>query len=72
LEIPLPPAMNSAEIPSLIFPDGEDTLCAICHDLITVGHEYKELPCGHQFHSEEIDDWLYLKANCPTCRHRLA
>ena len=43
--------------------------CAICIMDYETGDVIKELPCGHEFHSDCIDKWLPLKKICPLCRH---
>ncbi|XP_028811064.1 E3 ubiquitin-protein ligase RNF126 [Denticeps clupeoides] len=46
-----------------------DSICLICHDdLHKGGGGVRELHCTHSFHSECIEEWLWRKQACPTCR----
>lgn len=48
---------------------GITTACAICLEDLAAGSVVRDLPCGHLFHSECVDDWfLHRHRNCPTCR----
>ncbi|XP_036425887.1 E3 ubiquitin-protein ligase CIP8 [Colossoma macropomum] len=50
-----------------------DSLCLICHDdLRKGGGSIRELHCSHSFHSECIEEWLWTKQTCPTCRKHVA
>ncbi|CAM9600494.1 unnamed protein product [Ectocarpus fasciculatus] len=42
--------------------------CAICLASYQEEEVIKVLPCGHDFHSECLDAWLELKAECPLCK----
>jgi len=58
-------------LPSYIFGDGTETGecdCPICLTAYQQGEDMRKLPCGHDFHQECIDTWLYKKARCPLCR----
>ncbi|XP_041699270.1 chromatin modification-related protein EAF7 isoform X3 [Coregonus clupeaformis] len=46
-----------------------DRVCLICHDdLHRGGSGIRTLHCSHSFHSECIEEWLWRKQACPTCR----
>ncbi|XP_046887208.1 E3 ubiquitin-protein ligase SIRP1 [Hypomesus transpacificus] len=46
-----------------------DRVCLICHDDLNKGASgIEELHCSHSFHSECIEEWLWRKQSCPTCR----
>ncbi|KAM9849289.1 leukemia NUP98 fusion partner 1 [Aulostomus maculatus] len=48
--------------------DGEK-LCLICHeDMRKNGGAVQELQCTHRFHKECMEQWLWKKQSCPTCR----
>ena len=32
--------------------------CAICLEVFVKGDRVRELPCGHIFHMDEVDEWL--------------
>jgi hypothetical protein len=50
----------------------ESTLCPIFHISFEIGDNIKELPCGHIFTPDAIDQWLKEeKAECPVCRFKL-
>lgn len=41
--------------------------CAVCIEELQSTEQYRELPCGHQFHSDCIDPWLEQSVTCPMC-----
>ncbi|XP_056605949.1 uncharacterized protein si:ch211-207l14.1 [Triplophysa dalaica] len=46
-----------------------NSVCLICHDdLRRGGGAIRELHCSHSFHTECIEEWLWTKQTCPTCR----
>jgi len=48
----------------------EAPTCIICLLEYENGDEIKILPCGHEYHSDCIDQWLGgHNRTCPTCRH---
>ncbi|XP_030638708.1 uncharacterized protein LOC115819286 [Chanos chanos] len=50
-----------------------DSICLICHDDLRKGSGgVRELHCTHSFHSECIEEWLWTKQSCPTCRVHVA
>ena len=73
---PIPPrpsgGLNSHEISILPLTTVMDcatecaTECAIC--LSTCSGIVRQLPCGHRFHPQCIDQWLTLKNSCALCR----
>ncbi|XP_051985934.1 E3 ubiquitin-protein ligase DZIP3 [Xyrauchen texanus] len=49
------------------------SVCLICHDdLRKGGGAIRELHCSHSFHSDCIEEWLWTKQTCPTCRKHVA
>ncbi|XP_052205593.1 RING-H2 finger protein ATL1-like [Diospyros lotus] len=48
---------------------GRDNTCAVCLCEFEDGEEIRTLPeCGHSFHADCIDMWLYSHFTCPVCR----
>ncbi|XP_016337354.1 leukemia NUP98 fusion partner 1-like isoform X2 [Sinocyclocheilus anshuiensis] len=46
-----------------------DSICLICHEELWNGRGgIQELHCGHHFHKECIEKWLWQKQSCPSCR----
>ncbi|XP_073708183.1 uncharacterized protein [Garra rufa] len=46
-----------------------DSICLICHEELRNGRSgIQELHCGHHFHKECFEKWLWQKQSCPTCR----
>ncbi|XP_008279504.1 leukemia NUP98 fusion partner 1 [Stegastes partitus] len=46
-----------------------DKLCLICHEeLRKNGTGVQEFNCTHRFHKECMEQWLWKKQTCPTCR----
>ena len=41
--------------------------CAVCIEELQSTEQYRELPCGHQFHRDCIDPWLEQSVTCPMC-----
>ncbi|XP_047442308.1 leukemia NUP98 fusion partner 1 isoform X2 [Mugil cephalus] len=53
---------------SMALADSEK-LCLICHEeMRNSGWGVQELHCTHRFHKECMEDWLWKKQTCPTCR----
>lgn len=52
-------------------PKNDDTACAICKDVLTVGTEANQLPCRHLYHPSCILPWLNTRNSCPLCRYEL-
>lgn len=48
--------------------DDEPPCCLICLVDYENGDEVRTLPCGHDFHKECVDSWLYNHSSCPACR----
>ena len=42
--------------------------CIICMENFNENELVKQLPCGHVFHGECIDQWLGEQKNCPFCK----
>ncbi|KAH8085420.1 hypothetical protein BXZ70DRAFT_900156 [Cristinia sonorae] len=43
--------------------------CAICLEPFSKGDRVRELPCGHVFHMDEVDEWLIQRKKlCPVCK----
>ncbi|XP_010545928.1 PREDICTED: E3 ubiquitin-protein ligase At1g63170-like isoform X2 [Tarenaya hassleriana] len=49
----------------------EDSECCICLSAYEDGVELRELPCGHHFHCECVDKWLFINATCPLCKYNI-
>ncbi|XP_022607190.1 leukemia NUP98 fusion partner 1 isoform X2 [Seriola dumerili] len=45
-----------------------DKLCLICHEDLRKSGGVQELHCTHRFHKECMEQWLWKKQMCPTCR----
>ena len=48
-----------------------DVKCLVCQEEYCKGEHMRELPCGHCFHKECVDQWLLSKDVCPYCRTTL-
>ncbi|XP_029356423.1 leukemia NUP98 fusion partner 1 isoform X2 [Echeneis naucrates] len=46
----------------------DDKLCLICHEEMRKSGGIQELHCTHRFHKECMEQWLWKKQMCPTCR----
>ncbi|QDZ24835.1 RING-type domain-containing protein [Chloropicon primus] len=46
----------------------QTTDCSVCMEAFEEGDRIRELPCGHMFHLECVDEWLKLHPSCPICR----
>jgi E3 ubiquitin-protein ligase RNF13 len=45
-------------------------VCAVCIDEYEEGDRLRELPCGHRFHIDCIDEWLTkMQSSCPLCKY---
>jgi hypothetical protein len=57
-------------LPTFTHRSGEQSVeCAICLGRVEEGEVGRALPkCGHRFHLECIDMWLYSHSTCPLCR----
>ena len=45
--------------------------CSICLEHPVKGDNIREMPCGHIFHIDCIDGWLYNNTACPNCRNEV-
>lgn len=45
--------------------------CLVCQCQYEDGERLRELPCGHFFHVECVDQWLHNKDICPYCRQSI-
>mmetsp|Transcript_11883 Transcript_11883/g.28153 ORF Transcript_11883/g.28153 Transcript_11883/m.28153 type:complete len:259 (-) Transcript_11883:1198-1974(-) len=45
-----------------------DVKCLICQEEYNKGEKMRQLPCGHCFRKDCIDQWLLHKDFCPYCR----
>ncbi|KAI3443720.1 hypothetical protein Pfo_000385 [Paulownia fortunei] len=45
--------------------------CTICMEGFPKGGGWKQVPCGHVFHSNCIAGWLSLHNSCPLCRFKV-
>jgi hypothetical protein len=51
-----------------VCPVEDDTAeCCLCMEDLILGCKMRELPCGHSFHLECVDDWLLRRRTCPVC-----
>lgn len=47
----------------------DNRLCLICHEAMKKsGVSVQELHCTHRFHKECMEQWMWRKQTCPTCR----
>ncbi|RVE74061.1 hypothetical protein OJAV_G00037750 [Oryzias javanicus] len=48
----------------------DDKVCLICHEDMrkSGGGGVQQLHCTHRFHKECMEQWLWKKQTCPTCR----
>jgi len=60
--------MPTVIVDHAIYGDGEELLCAVCTDPISIGNPAKQLPCNHLFHENCISTWFRRKLTCPLCR----
>ncbi|KAJ0868108.1 putative transcription factor C2H2 family [Helianthus annuus] len=51
--------------------EGDDEMCAVCKDEISMGEKVAQLPCRHVYHGECIVPWLSIRNTCPVCRFEL-
>ena len=50
--------------------DSSNETCAICLDEYEEDDGLRELPCGHRFHVDCIDEWLTrVNSVCPLCKY---
>lgn len=52
--------------------DQHEASCAVCLDDFAQEEQVRQLPCGHQFHSQCIGKWLSRSTRCPLCLHNVA
>jgi hypothetical protein len=45
--------------------------CAICLGVVESGESVYDVPCGHIFHEQCLEEWLNSNANCPACRYNI-
>ncbi|KAK4536309.1 hypothetical protein CDCA_CDCA08G2334 [Cyanidium caldarium] len=50
---------------------GSTQICAVCHDEFHVGTRVMEMPCGHLFCEDCLEQWLRVRCSCPTCRQEI-
>jgi len=66
---------NKSELKTHSFDDTADNLnckCPITMTPFNNGDQITQLPCGHLFNTDAIEEWvLENKASCPVCRHKL-
>ena len=66
---------NKSELKTHYFDDTVDNLnckCPITMTPFNNGDIITQLPCGHLFSTDAIEEWvLENKASCPVCRHKL-
>ncbi|KAJ0726914.1 putative transcription factor C2H2 family [Helianthus annuus] len=51
--------------------EGDDEMCAVCKDEISMGEKVAQLPCRHVYHGDCIVPWLSIRNTCPVCRFEL-
>lgn len=44
------------------------TTCMVCLNSFEASNEVRQLPCGHVFHVQCIDQWLRRCTDCPICK----
>lgn len=45
----------------------KEVFCSICRFECESGESLRKLPCGHEFHTECVDQWFTFKTFCPMC-----
>ena len=51
------------------FPKSEE--CSICQEKFGFLDKICELPCGHRFHQDCVNNWFKQKTTCPLCRYNI-
>ena len=52
--------------------EGEETpTCTVCMSEFEPGEELRRLPCGHQYHTACVDQWLKINKSCPMCKKQI-
>jgi hypothetical protein len=46
----------------------DDAMCAICVCDYQPDERLSTLPCGHHYHQECVERWLYTSLSCPVCK----
>merc|ERR1712039_213321 len=61
--------------PTVVCESDRQIDCVICWEVVLLGQGYRELSCGHAFHTQCIDGWWWQKKAenqaglpCPICR----
>jgi hypothetical protein len=48
--------------------ENEGLMCAICHDMFSIGESVKQLRCSHVYHEQCMFRSFYFRLQCPLCR----
>ena len=51
------------------FKNKEESKCAICLEIFSIGDKVSYLPCFHYFHSSCIKNWIRIRNRCPFCNN---
>ena len=64
-EICLYPAHQVSQV------EADQGMCSICITSITAGEWTRTLDCGHNFHVQCLDPWLFRQDVCPNCKRNI-
>jgi E3 ubiquitin-protein ligase RNF13 len=42
--------------------------CAVCLEDFQLGNALRVMECLHRYHLDCLDQWLTVRATCPSCR----
>ena len=63
------PETSSIKTKNKIGGNGDDNICAICHENLNISETKTLVGCGHIFHNDCIGMWFETSRTCPICRN---